>query len=75
MEMKPNWSEGNNMYAGFVQQGWQCPVCGKVHAPWVSECDCYKAEWKINTVKGSDPLGQLGDTNITFTHTDYLNRS
>ena len=26
----------------FIQQGWQCPVCGKVHAPWASECDCHK---------------------------------
>lgn len=23
-----------------VQQGWQCPICKKVHAPWVSGCDC-----------------------------------
>lgn len=22
-------------------QGWQCPVCLKVHAPWVAECDCH----------------------------------
>jgi len=20
------------------QQGWQCPVCGRVYAPWMSEC-------------------------------------
>lgn len=24
------------------QQGWQCPVCRKVHAPWVASCDCHK---------------------------------
>ena len=23
-------------------EGWICPKCGKVHAPWVPECDCYK---------------------------------
>lgn len=22
------------------QTGWICPKCGKVHAPWVSECNC-----------------------------------
>lgn len=22
------------------QQGWQCPVCGKILAPWLSECPC-----------------------------------
>ena len=21
-------------------QGWQCPICRKVHAPWVQECLC-----------------------------------
>ena len=21
-----------------AQQGWQCPVCGRVYAPWVSQC-------------------------------------
>ena len=26
----------------YVEQGWQCPVCGKVHAPWVSGCDCHQ---------------------------------
>ena len=25
---------------GQPQMGWQCPRCHKVHAPWVSECDC-----------------------------------
>lgn len=24
----------------FAQQGWQCPVCGRVFAPWVWECPC-----------------------------------
>ena len=23
-----------------VQQGWQCPVCGTVNAPWKPVCDC-----------------------------------
>ena len=22
-----------------VQQGWQCPVCKRVYAPWVQTCD------------------------------------
>jgi hypothetical protein len=21
-------------------QGWQCPLCGRVNAPWKTECDC-----------------------------------
>lgn len=23
-----------------VQQGWQCPVCGSILAPFVTECPC-----------------------------------
>ncbi len=22
-----------------VQEGWRCPVCGSVYAPWVMKCD------------------------------------
>ena len=25
-----------------MKEGWVCPKCGKVLAPWVPECDCYK---------------------------------
>lgn len=28
MEMKP------------VQQGWQCPICGRILSPWTWECPC-----------------------------------
>lgn len=21
-----------------AQQGWQCPVCGRVYAPWMAQC-------------------------------------
>lgn len=23
-----------------AQQGWQCPVCKKILAPWLPECPC-----------------------------------
>lgn len=25
-----------------IAQGWQCPVCGTVNAPWKSTCNCKK---------------------------------
>lgn len=24
------------------QQGWECPKCGQVNAPWKPTCDCHK---------------------------------
>lgn len=32
--------------------GWICPVCGKVHAPWVPSCECSEQiKYDINTYK------------------------
>lgn len=28
------------------QTGWICPKCGRVHAPWIPQCDCI-AETKV----------------------------
>ena len=25
-----------------MKEGWVCPKCGKVLAPWMSSCDCYQ---------------------------------
>lgn len=32
-------------YSGWEHEnpiGWECPRCGRVHAPWVAGCDCIK---------------------------------
>lgn len=36
IEFTPKYSEPIPSY----QQGWVCPKCGKVLAPWVSSCFC-----------------------------------
>ena len=43
---------------GFgVQYGWVCPKCGKVLAPYVSECNCYKKHYtNTTTITESSPL-------------------
>ena len=31
-----------------AEQGWECPRCGRINAPWVRSCDCsgnYKLTW------------------------------
>lgn len=53
----------------FTQQpqGWICPRCGKVHAPWIASCDCHKAT--NNTVPKANEVWPIvwphPDTNST----------
>lgn len=30
---------GSITFYPAVQQGWQCPICRRVHAPWMATCD------------------------------------
>lgn len=30
----------------LMSKGWECPKCGRVNAPWASECPCYKETLK-----------------------------
>jgi len=43
----PYWYNiGGRSVVDSAPKGWQCPVCGKVHAPWVASCDCPRARWE-----------------------------
>lgn len=30
-----------------AEQGWECPRCGRINAPWVRQCDCSRSSWTI----------------------------
>lgn len=32
-----------------AEQGWECPRCGRINAPWVRQCDCSRSydKWDI----------------------------
>ena len=30
-----------------AEQGWECPRCGRINAPWKSQCDCSGRYWTI----------------------------
>lgn len=30
-----------------AEQGWECPRCGRINAPWVRQCDCSRNNWTI----------------------------
>lgn len=34
-----------------MKEGWICPKCGKVLAPWVPACDCYKQYKNEQTIQ------------------------
>ena len=42
-------------YEGFAQQGWQCPVCGAVMAPWCSSCINCTGHKNVTIGTGSTP--------------------
>lgn len=57
---------------GFVQQGWQCPVCRTVNAPWAPLC--YGCPPKSAPVMGTgtgDAPPSLWPTTISATATVY----
>ena len=31
-----------------AEQGWECPRCGRINAPWVRQCDCFRSNWSIS---------------------------
>ena len=35
-----------------AEQGWECPRCGRINAPWVRQCDCSTNSWTITTAEG-----------------------
>ena len=40
------WQAYNHCKA---EQGWECPRCGRINAPWVRQCDCSSSNWTITS--------------------------
>lgn len=61
----------------YAQQGWECPRCHKINAPWMSQCNCSSMEnWEITCdstpsnvqqwyINGSDSISGKKRENIT----------
>ena len=37
-----------------AEQGWECPRCGRINAPWVRQCDCPN-NWSPPTITWTGP--------------------
>ena len=46
-------------YGNFIQQGWQCPICKKVLAPFMTYCPFHDTESNRWTVTSA--TGEVGD--------------
>ena len=65
----------------IMTYGWVCPVCGKVNAPWASQCTCKGKlpvfyEPTCNT--GTPSVSPILDNSVTpkeYQKQDYLNIS
>ena len=56
------------------QQGWICPKCGRVNAPWLPTCDCVRSQTSGTIRTNTDVWEYKGDgkwgkapTYVTYT--------
>ena len=53
-----------------AEQGWECPRCGRINAPWVRQCDCsrnnwtYKPDWWKKVTCNSDTFRVHPDSTV-----------
>lgn len=48
----------------MVQEGWICPRCGKVNAPWVMQCSCNRNTYVLPKVGAPYYEGDQATCNI-----------
>ena len=58
-----------------IEQGWECPRCGRINAPWVRNCDCRpENNWNRSTIttakNGSWSYTTIGKTDDTYIATE-----
>ena len=62
-----------------AEQGWECPRCGRINAPWVRQCDCTRGTYDYDkwTITPTWADGEWWKTHITCTQADantYINK-
>jgi len=62
-----------------IEDGWRCPRCGKINAPWVRQCDCPPStytwdkitvnpydDWWKHQIKCDDNMFRIHPESITY---------
>lgn len=58
-----------------IEDGWRCPRCGRINAPWVRQCDCSPSNWGKITVNPCDDWWKdqtICDDNMFRIHPDSV---
>lgn len=60
-----------------AEQGWECPRCGRINAPWIKQCSCTPSwnkitvnpcnDWWTTTVTYDDNMFRIHPDTTTFT--------
>lgn len=63
-----------------AEQGWECPRCGRINAPWVSQCSCTPStyDWDKITINPCDDWWKTKitcDDNMFRIHPDSITYS
>lgn len=59
-------------YKLTANQGWQCPVCGKVNAPWVVECDCHRRASAITNGTSTGDVDWMHHESQTISNNEHI---
>lgn len=50
----------------MTQEGWICPRCGKVNAPWVMQCSCNRNTNILPKVGALNLIGIMPQTDLMY---------
>ena len=62
----------NEFLSTGASQGWQCPICKRVLAPFITECPCkgFGSQWTLTSTKGSVDLSDKPDSKDSYIRTN-----